>query len=703
MKKYLLLLTISISLALIGYASHLLYPSKVLSDRVDAAAFSISAPFVARLDDYGDLLSPDFKKITAEEALEKVLPTTSVTEQKILDALGVSLALGLQRKGGEETTAPENLDKTGLATLLERSPGASDSTEKLDTDPFLRYQAAMALFQEVRLLNDQIKAAALWNGMKAYIIRLQFNVVPFARSRPYDLYATVSFFPSTKTDGSKGTSKREENKGIRILPLLVTDNLETESASRSLDTIRQLSLAVNALWSGETLGGGLTKKQQQIDDIFAKDTNSLLTIGQVSANTARVRIGAARQASSRYAMIPRNHHVTLLMMVPEKMAEVDENKEDKNDVLVLAKWHLRDAETGERLEDHEERDVYDVVEEYLKEPGRISSEDCKKEIELKPGRVEDLLLGIYKGQLETFTSALNGTTTAPKGTECFDKRKTRNIWFDIAELIQRTNTAGATIELPEDEKPVDAPSQFPPAQAVVIEDDGKRAQIKLNGARNIRVGDLRATLLYNNNTFVASQVSFPPGNNGAMTLAFPSMRVWQSDKSGSGNAKLSFCNYSEKEGDIPKCDEGKDKTINLKLYYPKSDKPAEQEFDPVSVSLIPASRRIMADKGEGAISFQVKLENKKGGKKQAAKAAEIMVDGGEIVEVKADGKKISEKLNKFTVSSDSIVNLSLRNLTPGGELTITAVAREAKGKKKSGGAGQKTQDTLRIHVVAASS
>ena len=111
----------------------------------------------------------------------------------------------------------------------------------------------------------------------------------------------------------------------------------------------------------------------------------------------------------------------------------------------------------------------------------------------------------------------------------------------------------------------------------------------------------------------------------------------------------------------------------------------------------------MADKGEGAISFQVKLENKKGGKKQAAKAAEIMVDGGEIVEVKADGKKISEKLNKFTVSSDSIVNLSLRNLTPGGELTITAVAREAKGKKKSGGAGQKTQDTLRIHVVAASS
>nr|VFJ43029.1 MAG: hypothetical protein BECKDK2373C_GA0170839_100333 [Candidatus Kentron sp. DK] len=529
MKKSFLLLTISVSLTLIGCASHSPYKPSRVTDRVDAAAFSISAPFVARLDDYGDLLSPDFKKITAEEALEKVLPTTSVTEQKILDALGVSLALGLQRKGGEEATVPENLDTTGLATLLERSPGASDSTEKLDTDPFLRYQAAMALFQEVRLLNNQIKAAALRKGMKAYIVRLQFNVVPFARNRPYDLYATVSFFPSTKTDGSEGTSKREENKGIRILPLLVTDNLETESASRSLDTIRQLSLAVNALWSGETLGGGLTRKQQQIDDIFAKDTNSLLTIGQVSANTARVRIGAARQASSRYAMIPRNHHVTLLMMVPNEV-EKDKNKEDKsedkNDVLVLAKWHLRDAETGERLEDHEERDVYDVVEEYLKEPGRriSTSTNCEGNLKSKPkNRKEDtvfnLLLGIYKGQLETFTSALSETG-------CFDKRKTRNMWLDIADLIQRTNTAGATIELPVDKKPANTPSQFPPTQAVVIEDDGKRAQIKLNGARNIRVGDLRATLLYNNNTFVASQVSFPPGNNGVMTLAFPSMRVW---------------------------------------------------------------------------------------------------------------------------------------------------------------------------------
>ena len=643
---------------------------------MDAAAFSISAPFVARLDDYRDLLSPKFEEITAEQALDKVLPTTSVTEQKILDALGVSLALGLQRKGGEEATVPENFDKTGLSKLLERSPGAGDSTKKLDTDPFLRYQAAMALFQEVRLLNNQIKAAALRDKMKAYIVRLQFNVVPYARNRPYDLYTTLSFFPLTR---SKNADR------VRILPLLVTDNLESESASRSLDTIRQLSLAINALWSGEALGGGLTNKQQQIEDIFARNTNSLLTIGQVSANTARVRIGAARQATSKYAMIPRNHHVTLLMMVPEEMAE-----EDKNNILVLAKWHLRDAETGERLEDHEERDVYDVVEEYLKEPGRISSENCKKKIESEPQIARGLLSGIYRGRFKVFKDTL-------VKTNCFDKRKTRHMWLDIAELMQETNTAGATIELQADKKPEEAPSQFPPAQTVVIEDDGKVAQIRLNGARNIRPKDLRATLVYNKNTFIASEVTFSP-SDGVITLAFPSMKAWQSDKPGS--AKLSFCNYSERKKDIPKCDEKKHKTIKLKLYYPKSAKSAEPKPDPVSVSLIPSSRRIMADKGVGAISFQVKLENKKG--ERVAKSAEITVDGGEIVEVKADGKKISEKLNKFTVSSDNVVDLALRNLIPGGEIMVTAVAMEGKGKKKSG-TGQKTQDTLRIQVVAARS
>ena len=41
-------------------------------------------------------------------------------------------------------------------------------------------------------------------------------------------------------------------------------------------------------------------------------------MARLSENSLRVRLGALQQASARFAMVPRNHYVTLLLMVPEE-------------------------------------------------------------------------------------------------------------------------------------------------------------------------------------------------------------------------------------------------------------------------------------------------------------------------------------------------------------------------------------------------
>src|SRR4030095_2771655 len=73
------------------------------------------------------------------------------------------------------------------------------------------------------------------------------------------------------------------------------------------------------------------------EQVLGRDLNSLLTVARLSENTLRIRIGAVQEATANYAMVPRNHNITLLLMVPEGSPPLME---------LASRTELVDADTG---------------------------------------------------------------------------------------------------------------------------------------------------------------------------------------------------------------------------------------------------------------------------------------------------------------------------------------------------------------------
>jgi len=97
-------------------------------------------------------------------------------------------------------------------------------------------------------------------------------------------------------------------------------------------------LALPGDWAANMTADLLQSEMQA--QIQGRDLNSLLTVARVSENTLRVRLGAMQQATADFAMVPRSHNITLIVMVPKGGPPV---------VQVAAKTSLVDTESGEEL------------------------------------------------------------------------------------------------------------------------------------------------------------------------------------------------------------------------------------------------------------------------------------------------------------------------------------------------------------------
>ena len=176
------------------------------------------------------------------------------------------LGLSLKVKAGVPSTTSAGTTTTsqssnssgptaGTPTAASLPGGGSVTGATLGQEPLLKFWTAAALYQEVQLLNRYVQDAAIPEGFTAYVVRLQVSLLPWARNEPYDAYADISFFrgdfchenrieETPKCDGQ--TSQNE----VRILPLLVTDDIEAALEARSYDRIRQLALALSAVFKG---------------------------------------------------------------------------------------------------------------------------------------------------------------------------------------------------------------------------------------------------------------------------------------------------------------------------------------------------------------------------------------------------------------------------------------------------------------------
>jgi hypothetical protein len=362
-----------------------LYEPRYVSSLSEAASFHVSDDAVILYSKIKGDLRPAFKLATVgrdgkpalspgDAALSQVLPTTGYYEQQVIQALSAALAVRLPTTAAKEETKTEQKDEKTTVTVINTSTYetgkpptvdelkgtkqgkderamtpispllTNDEKRKLDTaSPLLRYNLAAALVQEVAMLNKALDfiESETSKSHDTYILRLRVALQPLAPNQPYNAYVSLSFSCVPKRAGSDSPNyyapPAPNQAPVKIHPLLVTDDLETTSTARSAQLITQLSFAITGMLGPAGFGGLFNSDRSKIRTLLGKDLNSTFSISRTADNAVSVRLGAPRQPTAGYAMINRNHAVSVVLQVP---------KENCPFVNVAFAGSLRDANTG---------------------------------------------------------------------------------------------------------------------------------------------------------------------------------------------------------------------------------------------------------------------------------------------------------------------------------------------------------------------
>ncbi len=446
------------------------------------------APWKERAPD----LVPDFH-LNGDEAVAKVMPTTQASEDSFLDYLGLGVG-GVSTRdshgndssssngqnGGAQPSNPPTAPYARSNPLDGYRPATNEALahpDSLGTEPMAQYWAAAALFQEVQLLNRVVLDAAVRSGFDAYLVRLQVTLMPRARNEPYDAYCTISFFSegASSSDDVKSRALSQPiaadapttSSAAQVIPLLVTDSLERGEQARSRQNMAQLALAIDYFRSGLGVGADAQKLTARVQEVMGADLNSLLTVARVSDNTIRVRLGAMQQGSTQFAMVPRNHNISLLLMVPRGSA---------NAMRALSKTTLVDAVTGAELPEPTD----DVFGARLAEVTRTYGFDVAPQ-QLKP-LLEHAEHNDWPGYLQAYAKVFK----EPKFAE--------SLWLDLVSVSVGSRYAVANFDLQGER--LEAQSKVLagiPQQFVILDEDIKASSANAGITARVAIDKLDST------------------------------------------------------------------------------------------------------------------------------------------------------------------------------------------------------------------
>lgn len=549
-----LLLTLTLATCGCRAGSRVFQPTRAESLR-EAGSVHLAVLAVAPWSEYVQALKPDFG-LQADAALAKVAKDARWRSQASLSASGASAesvlldeSQGGGRKPAKAASALHPAEgsgdgRDGGAFLFadgrrerERSSGEAAEPE-VGPDSMLQYSAATALYQEVQLLERYIGDAAIPAGFRPYMVRLQVSLMPSRRHAPYDVYTTLSFFvpgeqgaaaataPRRTTDD--GIFERPFGDGPKVLPLIVTDNLEASLESHSLESLRTLLVSLLDFPGNsfiEPLFGAMMHGALR-DQVFGRDLNSLLTVARLSENTLRIRLGATQEATANYAMVPRNHNVTLLLMVPEDAPPLME---------VVSKTVLVDTESGRELAADDGREELEVLRRFRKER-RLDA------LEL------DTLRSMHALARQNDQAGFTALLRAGLPAEQLAGLDQRSLWIELVSLVVGDQFASSLFELPGQGQDAEVSSAVFQGQTVVVEDDGARAWVTLREARFPDFEQVLAVL----GVPGSEPPILLPAEDVEMDLTrrelhatFPSLRRWRlleglADESGSGAPPLAL-------------------------------------------------------------------------------------------------------------------------------------------------------------------
>ena len=548
----------------------------------DAATVNMTVTMVAPWDELIDSLTPTIG-LDFAAAEGRALAQTSAQTSRDQRSSGIGFQAGYQNLSGAAAKADEPpelkdpKDPAGKDRKAADLPGLTEIPKTFEDDPLLALTAANALFQEGKLLEAMPKYAALRPGYQAYVVRLQLGVVPYRRNLPYDVFTMISFFTdydspvttgqdigklinsakdaamraddahlagdtakeaaertTARADWAAATKKQQQ---AQVLPILVIDNLENTLSSRSRGDLRQITFALTAILPNIAASLSLSDIHELIRSFYGNEQNGLLTVGRVSDNSLRVRLGAPRQPTAGYAMIPRTHNITALVLVPEGYT---------GNLQVVTRSEFRDVEPdGEQgrvavlSPRHYAKEREDVARSLASfGPGcrrdraskaLLSCPDFKAGSKPASSRllsnvIQRVLFNDYPG----FVATLHGAG--------IETRFSHDMWILVADVLSRNGYTADRVELPKT-----TPPSLPSAQSPTLVDDKSKIAVRLQGGRALRPDWLSAILNVKvgdrNFALAAAGVELRSGRHPA--FVFDSIANSEgADKADWGNSKL---------------------------------------------------------------------------------------------------------------------------------------------------------------------
>jgi hypothetical protein len=332
----------------------------------EAGTVLVSPTMIAPWADISAALKPSFT-LTGDTAVAQVLPTTAGVQEEVLDAFGASLGLGLPQSStsssrgvnaASSNTASTNNGVTTTTTSASNGTTSSSTTTTgagvvpttptgiplsaslpsaaapgaLGLDPGLKYSAAMDLFEEVQLLNQELNFTVQRHCWVPYVIKLKLGLMNYRPHLAYSAHTRISFFasplgragpdqqmPPIQGDATTADACPASGHVPVVVPLLSADDLSVALRSQAAETARQLGLALNFMVHGVGGSASANKVKEAMRAISEDDLTSTLTISRETDNTLYALIEPNNIATGDPSLVGRTYDVAILLLIPREL------------------------------------------------------------------------------------------------------------------------------------------------------------------------------------------------------------------------------------------------------------------------------------------------------------------------------------------------------------------------------------------------
>jgi len=183
----------------------------------------------------------------------------------------------------------------------------------LSTYPAVPWRDVAEKIEPRLSLSPEVSRAFRAEGYQAHLVTLQVALQPKARNLPYDVYLNVSLYPSSWREAVASPRLAKPERGapppIMVYPLSISES--TEAAG-----------------------------------------DALATVGRVSDNSVRIRLGAqdyrTEKGAEKYGMFPRTHNISLVVITRSAPAAADQSSRIAN-LLVISETEIVPVAGGKPL------------------------------------------------------------------------------------------------------------------------------------------------------------------------------------------------------------------------------------------------------------------------------------------------------------------------------------------------------------------